>query len=79
MVKTKKRLKNVTSLVMAVVMVLVAALPEQIVAQAATSKKSPTASITYKFTGKVTPGFAQGTITLKSKVGGKYYLYWANN
>ena len=38
-------------------------------------------SISYQFQGNdaSTAGFAQGTITLKSKNGGSYYLYWANN
>lgn len=42
---------------------------------------APAVSITYKFQGNdaATAGFAQGTITVKSKTGGNYYLYWAND
>ena len=41
---------------------------------------APAVTITYKFQGNdaATAGFAQGTITVKSKTGGNYYLYWAN-
>ncbi|MCI6243501.1 MAG: metallophosphoesterase [Lachnospiraceae bacterium] len=42
---------------------------------------APAVTITYKFQGNdaATAGFAQGTITVKSKTGGNYYLYWAND
>lgn len=41
----------------------------------------PATSVSYTFQGKDagTAGFAQGKITVKSKTGGNYYLYWANN
>lgn len=83
--KIKKQWKNLACFVMALSLVLTMALPEQMGAQTAakktTTKKKAAVTITYKFHGNdaKTAGFAQGTITLKSKTGGNYYLYWANN
>lgn len=47
----------------------------------AAKSTAPNTTITYKFNGNdaSTAGFAQGTITVKSKTGGNYYLYWADN
>lgn len=43
--------------------------------------KTAKATLTYQFTGddSGTPGYAEGTIRLKSNTGGDYYLYWAND
>lgn len=73
--KMTKNGSYVMSLVLVLCMV-VTLLPAQTMAAQAAST-----SITYRFEGSdaSTAGFAQGTITLKSKKGGTYYLYWANN
>lgn len=79
--KFKKQFKSLTCFVVALSMVVTMALPKQIGAKAATTKKAINATIAYTFQGNdaKTAGFAQGTITVKSKTGGNYYLYWANN
>ena len=48
---------------------------------AAMAKTTAAETISYKFSGSdsATAGFAEGTITVKSKTGGNYYLYWAND
>ena len=79
--KFKKQFKSLTCFVVALSMVVTMALPKQIGAKAATTKKAVNATISYNFQGNdaKTAGFAQGPITVKSKTGGNYYLYWANN
>lgn len=45
------------------------------------SAKTAKATLTYQFTGddSATPGYAEGTIRLKSTTGGDYFLYWADD
>lgn len=75
MSKTKKIWRNMSSLLLSFCMAVTILPYGQMEVQAAST------SISYQFQGNdaSTAGFAQGTITLKSKNGGSYYLYWANN
>ena len=77
----KAKWKKIISAMMSLSMVFTMALSVPTLAEAATAKKTVNATISYSFKGNdaKTAGFAQGTITLKSKTGGNYYLYWANN
>lgn len=69
-------LKHVTAWMLCLCMVVVLVPVDTAMAKTST----PGVTITYKFKGSdaATAGFAQGTITVKSKTGGNYYLYWAN-
>lgn len=76
----KEKVKKAVCVAMSMSMALTMSLSVQSLSQAA-AKKITNATISYSFKGNdaKTAGFAQGTITLKSKTGGNYYLYWANN
>lgn len=76
----KNTWKKATCIAMASGMVLTATLSEAAGVEAA-AKKTVKSTISYTFKGNdaKTAGFAQGTITLKAKEAGTYYLYWANN
>ena len=65
----KAKWKKIISAMMSLSMVFTMALSVPTLAEAATAKKTVNATISYSFKGNdaKTAGFAQGTITLKSK------------